>query len=407
MMDTESAPPKRHKALFLTLITIVIISVPIFLLLWQKTQQSNPTSGPIVSLKTPLVRPSLIATGLQSPTGLVATPNPADKRLFAVEQAGKIRTIRPSGQLEPTPFLDISAKVLFDGEMGLLGLAFHPSYKQNGYFYVNYIDKGQHTVVARYQVKSGVADPASEKILFTLKQPYTNHNGGDLLFGPDGYLYIALGDGGSAGDPENRAQDKTSYFGKILRIDVNKGDPYGIPSTNPFVHDSSAKPEIWAYGLRNPWRISFDKKTGDLYIADVGQGRIEEINFQKAASKGGENYGWSCYEGKQTFKPENCKGPEAYASPVVEYDHLEGRCSITGGYAYRGTHYPALTGKYFYGDYCNGQLFYAEDKNSNWAGTLATSTPYAISTFGQGSDGELYFADFKTGSVYHIEDTAN
>jgi glucose/arabinose dehydrogenase len=252
-----------------------------------------------------------------------------------------------------------------------------------------------------------VADPASEKILFTLKQPYVNHNGGDLVFGPDGYLYATLGDGGSGGDPGNRAQNKSSYFGKILRIDVNSGDPYSVPADNPFVHDAGAKPEVWAYGLRNPWRISFDRLTGDLYIADVGQDSVEEVDVQRAGSVGGENYGWRCYEGNQAYNTANCKPASAYVVPVLTYAHQDGRCSITGGFVYRGARYPALTGKYFYGDFCSGQLFYVSRENGVWTNRLAATTPYAISTFGQGNDGELYFADTKTGSIYHIQDTAN
>jgi glucose/arabinose dehydrogenase len=356
----------------------------------------------------PTIRSALVVSGVQAPTGIIATATVGDKRLFVLEQAGDIRILEANGVLDPTPFLDIRSKVQFNGEMGLLGLAFSPQYQKNGYFYINYIDKEQNTIVARYSVTShgGEADPTSEKVLFKLKQPYPNHNGGDLKFGPDGYLYIALGDGGSGGDPENRAQDKTSYFGKILRIDVNKGDPYAVPATNPFVKEAGAKPEIWAYGLRNPWRISFDKKTGDLYIADVGQGLYEEIDIQKAGSKGGENYGWRCYEGFHAFKLDSCKDATAYTAPALEYDHQEKRCSVTGGYVYRGSRYIGLMGKYFYADYCNGELHYAYQNKGKLVPTLALKTPYNITAFGQGSDGELYFADYKTGSIYHLEDAA-
>jgi glucose/arabinose dehydrogenase len=327
--------------------------------------------------------------------------------LFVLEQAGRVRVVT-DGKAGSKPFLDITTQVFPGGEMGLLGLAFHPAYQQNGYFYVNYIDKNQQTTIARFKAHGNVADPTSEKILFTLKQPYANHNGGGLAFGPDGYLYASLGDGGSAGDPENRAQNKANFFGKILRLDVDKGDLYEVPSNNPFIHEADAKPEIWAYGLRNPWRISFDKKTGDLYIADVGQGDFEEVNIQRAGSKGGENYGWRCYEGRHSFKLGGCdNGPSSYAAPSMEYTHDDGRCSITGGYVYRGTKYPAFDSKYFYGDYCNGQLFYATPQNGKWQQTQALKTPYTISTFGQGSDGELYFADYKSGAIYHIRDMAN
>jgi glucose/arabinose dehydrogenase len=407
--DFTTVPPKRRKMplLIILVVVIVIVGLVIAWLLWFQPQKQSST--PITKLNTPSVQPELVTTGLKSPTSIVATSDKADSRLFILEQDGLIRIVDSSKKLINKPFLNISNKVLPGGEMGLLGMAFHPSYKQNGYFYVNYVDKNQNTVIARYKVSSdaNVADPASEKVLFTLKQPYTNHNGGDLVFGPDGYLYIALGDGGSGGDPENRAQNKAEYFGKILRIDVDKGDPYSIPPTNPFVNEAGAKSEIWAYGLRNPWRISFDRTTGDLYIADVGQGELEEVNIQKATSKGGENYGWRCYEGKQTYKLDGCGDIGKYVMPVLEYDHNEDRCSITGGYVYRGTKYPALDGKYFYGDYCNGQLFYADNKNGTWTNVLAAETSYSISTFGQGNDGELYFADFKTGGIYHLRDAAN
>jgi glucose/arabinose dehydrogenase len=239
--------------------------------------------------------------------------------------------------------------------------------------------------------------------MLSFKQPYGNHNGGDLTFGPDGYLYVALGDGGQAGDPDDRAQNKNSFLGKILRIDVNTDQPYVVPDTNPFVGQANVKPEIWAYGLRNPWRISFDSQTGDLYIADVGQASLEEVDFQPASSKGGENYGWRCYEGTQEYNIEGCAAAANYVTPVVEYGHEDGRCSITGGYVYRGKAQPALQGKYFYGDFCGEQLFYASRSHGKWSQTLALQTTFAISAFGQASDGELYFADYNTGNIYKIE----
>jgi len=399
----------RRHILWLAIGGIVVVLVALAAAVFLVTRKDAVPATPIVTLHTPAVQPSFVRSGFNAPTAIVAPPDVSDKRLFVVEQAGQIRSFTPSDQAEPQAFLDIRQKVLSGGEMGLLGLAFHPNYRQNGYVYVNYIDKGQNTVIARYHVPSqaGAVDTASEKVLLTLKQPYTNHNGGDVVFGPDGYLYVALGDGGSGGDPENRAQNKDSLLGKILRLDVDKGDPYGIPPTNPFVGQAGTRPEIWAYGLRNPWRISFDKSTGDLYIADVGQGSIEEINVQRAASKGGENYGWRCFEGTHAFKLDGCGDATQYVQPVVEYNHDEGRCSVTGGYVYRGSKNPALVGNYFYGDYCNGQLFYASQADGKWTQTLAAKTPYSISTFGQGSDGEVYFADYKTGSLYRLEDAAN
>lgn len=406
-MDTEPAP-RTHNNSWIVYVLILVVAVAgtvgVFLL-WPKSVVKAPIQ---VTLKTPLVRPDLVATGFSSPTAIASIPDANDARLFVVERDGKIQIVSASGSPELTPFLDISSKVLSDGEAGLLGLAFHPKYAQNGFFYINYIDKNQNTVIARYKVtdKANVADPASEKILLTIKQPFRNHNGGDLVFGKDSYLYIALGDGGGAGDPNNRAQDKKDFLGKILRIDVDKGDPYSVPPTNPFVGQAGVKSEIWAYGLRNPWRISFDSANGDLYIADVGQAKAEEINLQLASSKGGENYGWRCFEGSSSYAPAGCKEAREYVEPKLAYDHQEGRCSITGGYVYRGAQSPALVGKYFYGDYCSGQLFYTSASTA-WAGTLAATTPYTISTFGRGSDGELYLADFKTGSIYHLRDVAN
>jgi len=373
-------------------------------------QASKPSQTASKKQPEPKVGAALVATGLQKPTAIVTTNDPNDPRLFVLERQGIIRVINAQGQLDAQPFLDIHEQVFDDGgEMGLLGLVFHPSFGQNGYFYLNYIDKGQNTVVVRYQVSKGTAQvlPDSAKVLFTVKQPYTNHNGGDLQFGPDGFLYIALGDGGSAGDPQNRAQDKNTLFGKILRIDVDHGDPYTVPSGNPFANQAGAKPEIWAYGLRNPWRISFDRANGDLYIADVGQGAIEEVDVQKAGSRASENYGWRCFEGMHEFNTQGCQDASHYVAPAFEYNHDEKRCSISGGYVYRGTRSPGLVGKYFYGDYCNGQLFYAQNVGGAWKQTMALNTPYSISTFGQDGKGELYFTDFKTGSIYRIEDLAS
>lgn len=391
------------------LFIVVIATLALLKTFYRPAESPKTEKTPIVTLKTPVVATTEVKLGFQSPTGIVSTMDTSDKRLFIIERSGLVHSIVPGDQAAPTSFLDIQGKVRAEGEMGLLGLAFHPEFKRNGYLYVNYVDKNQTTVIARFTANADktFASPSSERVLLTLKQPYTNHNGGDLVFGPDGYLYAALGDGGSGGDPENRAQDKNSLFGKILRLDVNKGDSYSIPVTNPFVGQANSKPEIWAYGLRNPWRVSFDKTTGDLYIADVGQGALEEINVQKAESKGGDNYGWRCFEGTAAYNSAGCESKDRYVLPVVEYNHDEERCSITGGYVYRGQKNAALLGKYFYGDFCNGQLFYAEQKDEKWTQTMAAQTSHSISSFGQGSDGELYLADFKTGGIYQIKDTAN
>lgn len=373
-----------------------------------KTPATQQNTTP--SYKTPKVELAPVVAGLASPVVITAVPDTGDKRLFVVEQAGIIRIVNADKTLDATPFLDIRSKVKSGGEMGLLGLAFHPQVADNRYFFVNYIDKGQNTIIARYAIskETGRADPSSEKILLKINQPYPNHNGGALAFGPDGYLYIGMGDGGDAGDPDNRAQSNNDLLGKMLRINVDSGDKYDIPADNPFVAEGG-KREIWAMGLRNPWRFSFDRKTGDLYIADVGQGNWEEINFQEAGRKGSlMNYGWRCYEGAHEFKmTEGCQGPNSYVQPILEYDHSEGRCSVTGGYVYRGSEHPALAGKYFYGDFCGGQLYYAGQASGIWTSVLAASTGYKLTTFGEDSAGELYLADYATGTIYQITDTAN
>jgi glucose/arabinose dehydrogenase len=326
-------------------------------------------------------------------------------RLFVVEQAGTIQFFNAT-QSAPTatPFLNITSKVRSGGEMGLLGLAFHPDFKSNGYFFVNYTKANpQETVIARYKVNNpatGVADPASETVLFTFSQPYSNHNGGSIHFGPDGYLYIATGDGGSGGDPQNNAQNKGNLLGKILRVDVNKTDKgnYGIPADNPFVSESGARPEIYAYGLRNPWRISFDPANGQLWAGDVGQNAWEEIDI---ITKGG-NYGWRLKEGDHCYKPSsNCEQP-GIINPVFEYSQSNGDRSITGGYVYRGKKLPGLVGKYIYGDYASGRIWALEAGNNTAAkNTSLPGTVSSLSTFGVDEQNELYFARL-SGKLYTL-----
>lgn len=348
----------------------------------------------------------VIGSGLQLP---VAVTHAGDSRLFITQQRGTI-VIWDGTRVLPTPFLDITSLVLCCNERGLLSVAFHPQYAQNGFFYVNYTElagPGQ-TVIARYRVSAtdpNRADPASAKVLLRIPQPFANHNGGQLQFGPDGYLYIGMGDGGSGGDPGNRAQNLTDLLGKILRIDVNSGDPYGIPPSNPFVGQTTRRQEIWAYGLRNPWRFSFDRANGDLWIADVGQGLWEEIDFQLSTSIGGENYGWRVLEGTHCFLPATGCDNGTTVKPVIEYDHSNGACSVTGGYVYRGTRYPRLGGMYFFGDYCNGIIWGApRPSGSTAAFRLLLNTPYAISTFGEDFNGEIYMADYDGGRLFHIID---
>ena len=329
-------------------------------------------------------------------------------RIFIVLQDGKI-VVWDGTQVLATPFLDIDPIVNSSGqEQGLLGLAFHPDYESNGYFYVDYTDTtGGDTIIARYSVSAGnpnVADPASALILMEIDQPFANHNGGQLQFGPDGYLYIGMGDGGSAGDPGNRAQDLTKPLGKILRIDVNGGgvpadcgggSNYTIPADNPFVDGPGGScDEVWQYGLRNPWRFSFDRLTGDLFIADVGQDTWEEIDFAPAGSTGGENWGWRCYEGNHPFNTQGCALPANYDFPIFEYSHDLG-CSVTGGYAYRGSALPpGAQGAFVFGDYCSGRIWAARHMGAGWTVQQVKDTQYSISTFGETEAGELCFAHY-------------
>ncbi|MCF8303901.1 MAG: PQQ-dependent sugar dehydrogenase [Bacteroidales bacterium] len=346
------------------------------------------------------------ATGLNNP---VSMSHAGDSRLFVVERSGVIKIVDQNGNINSTPFLDISGRVQSGGEQGLLGLAFHPDYASNGYFYVNYTGQADSTHISRFSVSESdpdVADPGSESVMLTIHQPYTNHNGGDVRFGPDGYLYISTGDGGSAGDPQNNAQDLGSLLGKLLRIDV-AGNPYGIPPHNPFVDDPAARDEIWAWGLRNPWRISFDSETGDLWIADVGQNEYEEINFEPAGSNGGVNYGWRCYEGHHEYNTQGCESQEFYTFPVHEYSHTAtGGCSVTGGFIYRGDQYENLLGHYVFADYCNDKLWTLYNDSGNWELTQQGQyTGNNFSTFGQDANGELYIAGISSGIIYHIKDT--
>jgi glucose/arabinose dehydrogenase len=339
----------------------------------------------------------------------VSIAHAGDHRLFVVQQGGRI-VVWDGTRLLPDPFLDITSRVLSGGERGLLGIAFHPRYAQNGFFYVNYTDLQGHTVIARYRVSNDPnrADAASAKTILTVQQPFSNHNGGQLQFGPDGYLYIGLGDGGSAADPGNRAQDLAQMLGKMLRIDVDSADPYGIPSSNPYVGKSGIRPEIWSSGLRNPWRYSFDRMTGDLWIADVGQGDWEEINMQPRPSIGGENYGWRRMEGTHCFNPQNNCNDGTLVLPVLEYDHSFGACSVTGGYVYRGTRNVRLYGAYIYADFCNGIIKAATPGGPGGVLTSRTliDASFFVSTFGEDVNGEVYVADYNGGTIYRIVDTA-
>ncbi len=353
-----------------------------------------------------------IATGLSKPL-LVTNAGDGSGRLFIVEQTGRIRIIK-GGKLLDTSFLDLSASVSGGNEQGLLGLAFHPGYRSNGKLYVSYTDRAGTSIIREYRVSSSNADRvngASGRTLLRLRQPYSNHNGGNIAFGPDGDLYIGFGDGGSAGDPGNRAQDLGSLFGKLLRIDVNRRTgtlPYGIPATNPFVGRAGLD-QIWAYGLRNPWRWSFDRKTGDLWIGDVGQDTWEEVD-RALASNGrnagrGLNFGWKAMEASHCYAPSSGCSRTARTLPLTEYRHTNGRCSITGGFVYRGSDYPDLAGAYLFADYCSGEIWWVDRGASRGtAPRLALDTDALITSFGQDEAGELYLTD-GNGSVYRVTDS--
>lgn len=351
----------------------------------------------------PQITTQLLYTGLGSVT-TVTNAGDGSNRLFLVQQAGRIR-IAKGGTLLPTPFLDVSARISCCGERGLLGLAFSPGYASKGTFYVNYTNVQGDTTVSRFRVSANpdVADAASEEKLLVIAQPYANHNGGNLVFGPDGYLYVGMGDGGSGGDPQNRAQNPQELLGKMLRIDVESGArPYAVPASNPFVGNAAYKQEIWALGLRNPWRFSFDRLTKDLYIADVGQNTYEEVDVQPASSRGGENYGWRVMEGLHCYGASTCNQTNL-VKPVVEYDHGQG-CSITGGFVYRGKKYSRLWGLYLYGDYCSGRIWALRQDGAAWQSHEILKTSFGITTFGEDEAGELYVADDKTGAVHLIAD---
>jgi len=323
-----------------------------------------------------------VASGLERPIDI---QHAGDGRLFIVEKIGHIHVLQ-DGNLIQNPYLNIEGRVGSGGnEQGLLGLAFHPDYAVNGLFFVNYTDTNGDTVISRFRVTGdpNVADPNSEVILLRRSQPFGNHNGGSLDFGPDGYLYAGLGDGGSAGDPQGNAQSLDTWLGKILRLDVDSAEPYAVPADNPFGN------EIWAYGLRNPWRISFDSQTGDLYIGDVGQNQWEEIDFVSAGTPGGMNFGWDYLEGTHPYEGTPPQGAQL-TPPVAEYNHSQG-CSVTGGYVYRGA-MPEWNGIYLYGDYCSGIVWGLINSNGGWQNQVLFNDAGRITSFGQDNSGEVYIA---------------
>lgn len=370
-------------------------SIPVTL-----TVTGPPAAWPQISL-------TVVAGGFTQPVH-VTHAGDGSGRIFVAEQAGRIR-ILDNGVVRPSPFLDISAKLVCCGEQGLLSVAFPPGFASKGYFYVNYtgipVDPAvvAPTVIARYRVSAGdanVADPASEEVILTIPQPFSNHNGGQLVFGPDGYLYVGMGDGGSGGDPLNNGQSPGTLLGKILRIDVESGTaPYVVPPDNPFVGVAGYRPEIWALGLRNPWRFSFDRETGDLYIGDVGQDTFEEIDFQPAGDPGGRNYGWNIMEGDSCYPPGTVGcNRTGIALPVFVYDHSLG-CSVTGGHVYRGSAFPSLQGVYLFGDYCSGRIWGMRKNGGAWDNALLADTPLTITTFGEDESGNVYVVNYANGDL--------
>lgn len=347
------------------------------------------------------------ATGFTAPTEI--THPVGDSRLFVVQQGGIIKIVSATGVVNATPFINLAGVILTGSERGLLGLTFHPNYATNGYFYVNYTRAADGaTVIARYSVSANpnVADASTGTVLLTVAQPYSNHNGGGIKFGPDGYLYIGMGDGGSGGDPGNRAQTITENLGKILRIDVNSASPYGIPPTNPYV-GIAGNDEIWSIGMRNPWKYSFNRLNGDLWVADVGQNAVEEVDHITSPLPVGLNFGWRCYEGSTTYDTSSgtCPTYTSTVAPFAQYTHAAtSGCSITGGYFYTGSTYPNFANKYFFADYCNNKI-----GTINTAGVItwtAALTGGAFTTFGEDMNGELYIASAGNGVIYKITDSS-
>lgn len=349
---------------------------------------------------------ALVSDGFDNP--IYVTPAyDGSGRLFVVEQTGMVWIVDADGNQSDDPFLDVSAQLppaVFRGgysEQGLLGLAFHPDYEENGQFYLSYTDVNGDSVISSMNVSSGDpdrADETSEFTILTVDQPFENHNSGHIAFGIDGYLYVSFGDGGDQGDPFGNAQNPSSLLGKVLRIDVDLGEPYAIPPDNPFVGESAYAPEVWQMGLRNPWRFSFDRAQGDFYIADVGEWQFEEINYLPAGI-GGANFGWEFFEAnlKRDGEP-----PDGLTTPILEYDHSLG-CSVTGGLVYRGSELPDMQGYYFYGDYCLGNLWIAQrDESGTWQTTLWMNTLRQISSFGEDEAGEIYLVDYK-GELLRLE----
>ncbi len=356
----------------------------------------------------PVIQLEEFASGFSDPVDIA---HAGDSRLFIVEREGYIKIIDSLGNTLPDNFLDIHT-LIESGyqEQGLLGLAFHPDYASNGYFFVNYTDVDGNTVIARYSVSTfdpNIADPTTDTIIYTAIQPFVNHNGGCLKFGPDGYLYFGLGDGGSGGDPGNRAQNAENKLGKMHRINVDGALPYEIPADNPFATALDTLPEIWAIGYRNPWRFTFDKLTGDMWIGDVGQNLIEEVDFEPAGSPGGFNYGWRCYEANDEFNDAGCGDETDYTFPILDYPHnySTGGYAVTGGFVYRGSLFPGMYGYYLCADFVSGNWWWVyPDGAGGWMNERMDDVQLDVSSFGEDINGELYCTELYSGQIFHITD---
>lgn len=379
---------------------ILLAALAVFLL---PTLIANKTNAqPVLAFNSHI-------TGLSSPVD-ITNAGDGTNRLFIVEQGGRIR-IYTGGSLLPTPFLNISSIISSGGERGLLSLAFHPDYENNRYFFIYYTNLSGDITIARYQTQAGdpnLADATSGVVLLNIPKPFANHNGGDLNFGPGGYLYFATGDGGSGGDPNNYAQTGTSLLGKMIRIDINNpgiSPYYSIPADNPYVTDPLIDDHIWTLGLRNPWRWSFDRATNDMWIADVGQGAWEEVNFRSAGTTGGINYGWRCYEGNAAYNTAGCQPQSSYISPIFVYPHsfATGGFSVTGGFVYRGGEHASLQGYYVFADYVSGNVWMTNPNGAGgWNTTMQTGLPGNISSFGEAEDATLYAVSLN-GTVYKVD----
>ncbi len=346
-----------------------------------------------------------VAEGFVQPLGLVAA-NDGSGRLFVVEQRGTIQVLDPETR-EATPWLDMIWRTRAQGERGLLGLAFHPRFAENGRVFVYYTDPDGNSVLAELHAEAGAAtlDPETEVVLLTLDQPYANHNGGQLAFGPDGYLYLGLGDGGRGGDPLGSGQDLSTLLGSILRLDVDADGPgtVAVPADNPFVATPDARPEIWAYGLRNPWRFSFDARNGDLWIADVGQSAVEEVDRVPTGSPGGLNFGWNVMEGDRCFDPPSGCDPSAFTGPVATYTHDSGwGRSITGGVVPYGDAAPSLTGRYVFGDFVSGRVFVLNEAGGAYEAEPLLEAGFPLAAFGLDEALDAYVLDYGGGVVYKL-----